>query len=629
MSLATGEVSSEATVTITVVEIPGPPIGLGDVYETPQDTQLVVDAANGVLSNEDSAAFILEVAGNTSPQHGTLVLNADGSFTYDPDAGYVGPDSFTYTINEFQLDMTPNAFNPSAPITVLLGVSRTSAAPVAVDDGPYTVALNGTLDVTSATVGTFLINAADPARSDGGNAPDWDYLDDGVDRGLDWINKDFSTEYPGASRTAAPQFGYGEGDEQREIRFGPEEDNALNDANNKIPTYYFETAVNIADQAALDALSNTLLLSMKIDDGVAVYINGVEVYRHNLAASAGFNSFSIAAEGTDGQTFIDSLIDKSVLQVGDNIVSVEVHQQSATSSDVSFDLALVEITGNDGLLGNDTIALNADLPTISFTAAVSAGGGVGTLVVGNDGSFSYTPDNTPGNETVGPVTFTYTLDDGVNPPSTATVTIEIDGGMMFPPGDFNHDNIVDATDINILVDFTGGGPTPFDPDFDLNGDTVVDSRDIAHWLEIEYGDFAGVNNGVEPEGTRPGDANLDFQVSIGDLSILADFFGSTTASLGRVPHFTEGNFNGDDQVSIADLSILADFFGFDNPNALSALTVLSVNEGGQPSGAIVVNNNANTALAPSLDTAHIDTVKLNKTPKKATSLTVANILNEL
>ena len=32
----------------------------------------------------------------SGPAHGTLVLNANGSFTYTPAAGYVGPDSFTY-----------------------------------------------------------------------------------------------------------------------------------------------------------------------------------------------------------------------------------------------------------------------------------------------------------------------------------------------------------------------------------------------------------------------------------------------------------------------------------------------------------------------------------------------------
>ncbi len=36
----------------------------------------------------------------TTTQHGTLSLNADGTFTYTPNAGYVGSDSFTYKLND-------------------------------------------------------------------------------------------------------------------------------------------------------------------------------------------------------------------------------------------------------------------------------------------------------------------------------------------------------------------------------------------------------------------------------------------------------------------------------------------------------------------------------------------------
>ena len=32
------------------------------------------------------------------PARGTLTLNPNGSFTYTPDAGYTGPDAFTYVV---------------------------------------------------------------------------------------------------------------------------------------------------------------------------------------------------------------------------------------------------------------------------------------------------------------------------------------------------------------------------------------------------------------------------------------------------------------------------------------------------------------------------------------------------
>ena len=40
----------------------------------------------------------------SGPAHGTLTLNADGSFTYTPDANFNGPDSFTYKANDGDAD---------------------------------------------------------------------------------------------------------------------------------------------------------------------------------------------------------------------------------------------------------------------------------------------------------------------------------------------------------------------------------------------------------------------------------------------------------------------------------------------------------------------------------------------
>jgi len=68
---------------------------VNDAYSTFEDTPLVV-AADGVLGNDpDAANFSAAVA--AGPSHGTVTLDADGSFTYTPTANYNGADSFTYT----------------------------------------------------------------------------------------------------------------------------------------------------------------------------------------------------------------------------------------------------------------------------------------------------------------------------------------------------------------------------------------------------------------------------------------------------------------------------------------------------------------------------------------------------
>jgi len=75
------------------------PVAVDDSYAITQDNTLVVAAA-GVLANDsDAEGEALSVATPrpvSGPSHGALTLNADGSFTYTPDLGYSGPDSFTY-----------------------------------------------------------------------------------------------------------------------------------------------------------------------------------------------------------------------------------------------------------------------------------------------------------------------------------------------------------------------------------------------------------------------------------------------------------------------------------------------------------------------------------------------------
>ncbi|MCA9978014.1 MAG: cadherin-like domain-containing protein, partial [Anaerolineales bacterium] len=72
------------------------PEALPDSYTTPQDIPLIVDAP-GVLDNDsdpDDDPLTADLV--TTPVHGTLALQADGGFSYTPDAGYSGEDSFTY-----------------------------------------------------------------------------------------------------------------------------------------------------------------------------------------------------------------------------------------------------------------------------------------------------------------------------------------------------------------------------------------------------------------------------------------------------------------------------------------------------------------------------------------------------
>jgi Bacterial Ig domain len=117
-----------AMVSISVTN--APPAAAPDNYTTPQDTELVVPAP-GVLANDfdtDGDSLSIDL-GYTQPSHGSVLLNnATGAFTYTPDPGFVGTDTFRYTlIDQFESpktsvglsgDVTIQGFKSSADVTI-------------------------------------------------------------------------------------------------------------------------------------------------------------------------------------------------------------------------------------------------------------------------------------------------------------------------------------------------------------------------------------------------------------------------------------------------------------------------------------------------------------------------------
>ena len=85
-----------------------------------------------------------------------------------------------------------------------------------------------------------------------------------------------------------------------------------------------------------------VILQVVRDDGVVVYLNGIELMRDNMPAgdiTAETTASSAVGSVEESEWFRleispDSLID------GTNVLAVEVHQSSRTSSDISFDLTL-------------------------------------------------------------------------------------------------------------------------------------------------------------------------------------------------------------------------------------------------------------------------------------------------
>jgi hypothetical protein len=84
------------------------------------DTTLVVSAGEGVLANdydgnEDELTAVLETS--VDPLKGTLSLNSDGSFSFNPVSGFLGEATFTYRASDGEFS--------SDPVTVTIIVYET------------------------------------------------------------------------------------------------------------------------------------------------------------------------------------------------------------------------------------------------------------------------------------------------------------------------------------------------------------------------------------------------------------------------------------------------------------------------------------------------------------------------
>jgi cell division septation protein DedD len=93
-----------------------PPVALPDTYSGTEN-QVLNTAAPGVLANDtDPEGQPLTALLVTGPIHGSLSLNANGSFRYTPAASFWGIDTFTYRAQDPQ-------GNTSPPITVTLTIA--------------------------------------------------------------------------------------------------------------------------------------------------------------------------------------------------------------------------------------------------------------------------------------------------------------------------------------------------------------------------------------------------------------------------------------------------------------------------------------------------------------------------
>ncbi|MFD1602081.1 Ig-like domain-containing protein, partial [Flavobacterium artemisiae] len=433
--------SNTATVTITVTPVNDEPVASNDAYTVAEGGTLNINAP-GILGNDsDAENNALTTVLVTGPSHGTLTLNADGSFTYIHDGSETTTDSFTYKANDGTAD--------SNTATVTITVTPVNDAPVASNDS-YTVAEGGTLNINAPGI---LGNDSD-AENNALTA----VLVSGPSNGTLTLNADGSFTYThNGSETLSDSFTYKAND---------------GTADSNIATVTITvTPVNDAPIASNDSYTVAEGGTLTVTAANSILSNDTDAENNSLTAilvsGPSHGTLTLNSNGTftythDGsETTTDSFTYKANDGTTDsNTATVTITVTPVNDAPIASNDAYTVAEGGTlninapGVLGNDSDAENNAL-----TAVLVSGPANGTLTLNADGSFTYTHN---GSETLSD-SFTYKANDGTADSNTATVTITVTPVNDAPTAvndtySVNEDNTVTLT--------------PLSNDSDVDGDAI-------------------------------------------------------------------------------------------------------------------------------------------------------------
>ena len=287
----------------------------------------------------------------------------------------------------------------------------------------------------------------------------WRYLDSGVDQGAGWIQPSFIDA--GWSNGPA-KFGFnnnGNSSIATVLSYG-------SDSANKYPAYYFRRSFVVP---ALNGMTN-LLLEVQRDDGVALYLNGVDLYRDNLPTGALAYSQLATNASDQGNTWLATTLPLTGLLPGTNLLTAEVHQSSLSSSDIAFDLRLTLLGYN---LGPALLSQPTNVTVAAGSSAIFAVTATGSVPL----SYRWYFNNTlqPGTTNALIVTNAQSGNAGsyfvVVSNSVGVVTSRV-AALSVGVGDTDGDGMPDAWE-----SANGTNPGVHDADADPDGDGMTNLRE--------------------------------------------------------------------------------------------------------------------------------------------------------
>ena len=546
---ASDNLSNVVTVTITVNPVNDAPVSADDTYTVNEDELLTIDNTvgfEGVFDNDtdtensDLTAILVQDAQDTNGNPtGTLVLDLDeGTFTYDSPDDFNGVVTFIYKVIDTEAD--PADELESADATVTINVTSVNDLPVA-DDDAYTMDEDTTLtasglpneptgifDGDSDVEGAFTaVEVSDPTDSNGNvvgtlnmdtSTGLFDYTPDAHFHGVVTFTYQLEDAEPERSNVATVTITV----------------NSINDlpivADDLTYTTQEDTPLTISGAAGLlnndndDADDDTANLTVTLGaDAIdanegTLQLNGVGEFTYTPAQDfegvATFTYKAIDSEGAESAT--EATVNITVVGVNDTPVG----QGDTYTFDEDSTLILDGTAGKLSILDNDSDVetANADL-TINVTQAPA---NAFSFNIPADGLFTYQPNP----DFSGTDSFTYTLtdDDGVDPKTSAEITVTLNVTNLNDDPVLNDDGNADtySTDeeTQLSVDVASGvlaNDLDVDQNDTLSAAIVAGTLNPDHSAELTFnadGSFV-----YDPPVDFEGDFTFDYEVSDGTVTV--------------------------------------------------------------------------------------------------------------
>jgi sugar lactone lactonase YvrE len=453
-------------VTIEVTHVNSVPVAVIDSATTGFGGSVTIP----VLANDTGLADTPITVTAAAPLHGTAVVNANGTITYQPAAGFSGVDTFIYTIR----DVDNESSSAEVSVTIRPGISTLAVTPtVSVTEGntgttPATFVVLRSGDLSNTVVASYATtgDTATTGVDFGTTSGTLTFASGETSKSITvLVNGDTTTEL---NETFALSVTYGT---QTVSGVGTiVNDDATPVAVNDSAAVAEDGSATVSVLSNDTGLTDSPIIVSAVSSAVhgTVGINGANAVTYTPAANYnGTDAFTYTIRDADGETST-ATVNVTVTPVNDTPVAGNDSASTAYGVGVT-----VSVLGNDGGLGDAPV-------TVAATA-----GAHGTTTVNAANAVTYTPAA----GFSGTDTFSYTVQDSDGQSATATVAVTVGVGPA---------SIAITPTVSVTEGNSGLTPVVF---------TVTRSGDTFRTLSVTYSAIGG----TATSGT-------DFVASSGTLS---------------------------------------------------------------------------------------------------------------